>query len=123
MTEKEKMYCETVKIVPDFTRDDMVSPLLFGNNLEHTRSCVNKGISAQMLRNRKFVGKPACYDGTPEEWFLIGNHVNILFNESSRNSANIRNPLIYYVNRYFLMFGGSQVQKPYHASMNGFLTF
>ena len=82
MTEKEKMYCETVKIVPDFTRDDMVSPLLFGNNLEHTRSCVNKGISAQMLRNRKFVGKPACYDGTPEEWFLIGNHVNILFNES-----------------------------------------
>ena len=33
------------------------------------------------------------------------------------------NPLIYYVNRYFLMFGGSQVQKPYHASMNGFLTF
>ena len=36
---------------------------------------------------------------------------------------NIRNPLIYYVNRYFLMFGGSQVQKPYHASMNGFLTF
>ena len=42
---------------------------------------------------------------------------------SSRNSINIRNPLIYYVNRYFLMFGGSQVQKPYHASMNGFLTF
>ena len=32
-------------------------------------------------------------------------------------------PLIYYVNRYFLMFGGSQVQKPYHASMNGFLNF
>ena len=26
-------------------------------------------------------------------------------------------------NGYFLMFGGSQVQKPYHASMNGFLTF
>ena len=23
--------------------------------------------------------------------------------------TNIRNPLIYYVNRYFLMFGGSQV--------------
>ena len=41
----------------------------------------------------------------------------------SRNPANIRNPLIYYVNRYFLMFGGSQVQKPYHASMNDFLTF
>lgn len=37
--------------------------------------------------------------------------------------SNIRNPLIYCVNRYFLMFGGAQVQKPYHASMNGFLTF
>ena len=37
--------------------------------------------------------------------------------------TNIRNPLIYCVNRCFFMFGGSQVQKPYHASMNGFLTF
>lgn len=36
--------------------------------------------------------------------------------------SNIRNPPIYCVNRYFLMFGGSKVQKPYHASMNGFLT-
>ena len=42
---------------------------------------------------------------------------------NSRNSTNIRNPLIYGVNRYFLMFGGSQVQTPYHASMNGILTF
>lgn len=32
--------------------------------------------------------------------------------------SNIRNPLIYYVNRYFLMFGGSQVQKSYRASTN-----
>ncbi len=37
--------------------------------------------------------------------------------------SNIRNPLIYYVNRYFLMFGGSQVQKSYRASTNDFLTF
>ena len=42
---------------------------------------------------------------------------------SSRNPPNIRNPLIYYVNRYFLIFGVSQVQKPYRASTNGFLTF
>ena len=41
----------------------------------------------------------------------------------SRNSANIRNPLICYTNHSFLMFGGSQVQTPYHASMNGVLTF
>ena len=37
--------------------------------------------------------------------------------------SNIRNPLIYCVNRYFLMFGGSQVQKSYRASTNDFLTF
>ena len=41
----------------------------------------------------------------------------------SRNPPNIRNPLIYYVNRYFLIFGVSQVQKPYRASTNSFLTF
>ena len=35
---------------------------------------------------------------------------------------NMRNPLIYYVNRYFLMFGGAQGQKSYHANMNNFST-
>ena len=40
-----------------------------------------------------------------------------------RINYKIRNSLIYCVNRYFLMFGGSQVQKPYRASTNGFLTF
>ena len=35
----------------------------------------------------------------------------------------IRNPLIYCVNRYFLMFGGSQVQKSYRAGTNDFLIF
>ncbi len=33
------------------------------------------------------------------------------------------NPLIYCVNRYFLIFGVSQAQKPYRASTNSFLTF
>ena len=32
---------------------------------------------------------------------------------SFRNSANIRNPQIYYVNRYFLMLGGLQDQTPF----------
>ena len=41
----------------------------------------------------------------------------------SRNLPNIRNPLIYCVNRYFLMFGVSQVQTPYRVNTNGFLTF
>ena len=38
----------------------------------------------------------------------------------SRNPPNIRNPLIYCVNRYFLIFGVSQAQKPYRASTNSF---
>ena len=42
---------------------------------------------------------------------------------SSRNSTNIHNPQIYCVNRYLFMFGGSQVQMPYHASMNSVLNF
>ena len=37
--------------------------------------------------------------------------------------ANIRNPRIYCVNSYFLMFSGSQVQTSYLASKNDILTF
>mgnify|MGYP000730179171 CR=1 FL=1 len=38
-------------------------------------------------------------------------------------SSKYSNLLIYCVNRYFLIFGMSQVQTPYRASTNGFLTF
>lgn len=51
----------------------VVSPYLFGNNLEHTRSCVCNGISAQMLKNRKFVGKPSVMEGVASGWFVIGD--------------------------------------------------
>ena len=37
---------------------EVVSADLFGCNLEHTRANIFKGLSAQMLRNRKFAGKP-----------------------------------------------------------------
>ena len=50
-----------------------VSPLLFGNNLEHTRSSIYHGLSAQILRNRKFAGKPSVMEGVAIEWFLIGD--------------------------------------------------
>ena len=33
-----------------------ISPLWFGHNLEHTRSCVSQGLSAQLVHNRKFAG-------------------------------------------------------------------
>ena len=58
-----------------------VSPLLFGTNLEHTRSCVYKGLSAQMLRNRKFAGKPTYLSGHAHEWYPIGEKTLFVFAE------------------------------------------
>ena len=58
-----------------------VSPFLFGNNLEHTRSSVCGGISAQMLRNRKFVGKPSAMEGVASEWYRIGEMSYCSFGE------------------------------------------
>lgn len=48
------------------------SPYIFGHNLEHTRACVSGGLSAQILRNRKFAGRPAARLGVSSEWFGIG---------------------------------------------------
>ena len=52
----------------------MLSPYVFGHNLEHTRSAVNRGLSAQMLRNRKFAGKPSKNRGVAAEWHGFGDH-------------------------------------------------
>lgn len=52
----------------------VVSSYLFGNNLEHTRSCVCNGLSAQMLKNRKFVGKPSAMEGVAQGWYMIGKN-------------------------------------------------
>ena len=65
----------------DFDSTKYISPFLFGDNLEHTRACVNGGISAQMLKNRKFVGKPGRY-GCALDWFRIGNQANLTFGNS-----------------------------------------
>jgi len=51
----------------------VVSPYLFGENLEHTRSDIYMGLSAQMLRNRKFAGKPQACSGHSLEWYPIGS--------------------------------------------------
>lgn len=60
---------------------EIVSPYLFGNNLEHTRSGVCGGISAQMLKNRKFVGKPSAMEGVAEGWYAIGEKTFFSFGE------------------------------------------
>lgn len=63
------------------TEDLLVSPYLFGSNLEHTRSCLYTGLSAQMLRNRKFTGKPTACQGCALEWFPLGEQGIFTFDE------------------------------------------
>jgi alpha-N-arabinofuranosidase len=43
----------------------VISPLLFGHNLEHTRRAVWQGLSAEMIANRKFA---AVDGGLPKRW-------------------------------------------------------
>jgi len=51
----------------------VISPLLFGHNLEHTRRAIWTGISAEMVANRKFA---AVDGGLPKHWWtLIGSGV------------------------------------------------
>ncbi len=52
-------------------RAGRISPLWFGHNLEHTRSCLWGGLSAQLIRNRKFVGAMQP-DGVALGWRRVG---------------------------------------------------
>lgn len=61
---------------------ERVSPMLFGANIEHTRSCVYQGLSAQMLRNRKFAGKPEACSGHAAQWYPIGEKALFLFDRA-----------------------------------------
>lgn len=64
-----------MNLVIDTERTVRLSPYVFGHNLEHTRSAVGGagGLSAQMLRNRKFAGKPGKNSGVAMEWKGIGD--------------------------------------------------
>lgn len=62
-----------VDVTLDYTSTQSISPLLFGDNLEHTRGCIYSGLSAEILRNRKFAGKPGRY-GCAHEWYAIGEN-------------------------------------------------
>lgn len=77
-TGERKDYGADVTVTLDSTSAQSVSPLLFGDNLEHTRGCVSGGISAEILRNRKFVGKPGRY-GCAHEWYAIGKKTALSF--------------------------------------------
>ena len=68
-----------------------LSPFVFGHNLEHTRAAVNGGLSAQMLRNRKFAGKPSRNEGVCAEWSGIGEKT--LFQQVGQSyTKHIGNP-------------------------------
>ncbi|MDD4796795.1 MAG: hypothetical protein PHO66_03395 [Eubacteriales bacterium] len=60
------------RLVLDREKTYPLSRLVFGHNLEHTRSCIHNGLSAQLLRNRKFAGKPCQASGQALEWVTIG---------------------------------------------------
>ncbi len=53
------------------TKAATIPALLFGHNLEHTRSAVWQGLSAELLRNRKFYGKSQ-RNGVALDWYAIG---------------------------------------------------
>ena len=66
-------------VILDATRQGpVISPLLFGFNLEHTRHALWKGLSAQLLANRSFAAREATrapkqvQQETAAHWFGVG---------------------------------------------------
>src|SRR5579862_5054390 len=55
----------TIKLDPRATGAEL-SPFLFGHNLEHTRRAMWRGLSAQILANRKFAGEVPGRNGNGE---------------------------------------------------------
>lgn len=79
-------YTRDVEICDGNSSPLVVSPYLFGNNLEHSRACIFGGLSAQMLRNRKFVGIPGL-SGEATEWRRVGEHTLLGFGASYTRHA------------------------------------
>ncbi len=83
MAELQKNICAYLQ----YDLDRTVSKYLFGDNLEHTRGCINGGLSAEKIRNRKFVGKPTRF-GYAHEWYPIGEKTICSFGESYTRHAD-----------------------------------
>lgn len=60
----------TVLTIDPTRRGEIIDPRLFGHNLEHTRSSVWRGLSAQLIQNRKFYGKSQP-NGVALDWQAI----------------------------------------------------
>ena len=60
---------QTISLTLDANnRGAVISPLLFGHNLEVTRRAVWRGLGAEMVANRKFA---AVSNGLPQRWYSI----------------------------------------------------
>jgi len=79
--EDNEKYNSDLRVEFDLSSNNFISSYLFGDNLEHTRDSVNGGISAELLKNRKFAGKPDRY-GVANEWYRIGEKAYIHFGEA-----------------------------------------
>jgi len=71
--EQEELFmAEKISLAIDISHTSELSEFVFGHNLEHTRAAVSGGLSAQMLKNRKFAGMPSRNEGVASKWFGIG---------------------------------------------------
>ena len=105
---------QKVDISLDMESTKPLSPLYFGDNLEHTRDCVNSGLSAQMLKNRKFVGRPDRY-GCAMGWYRIGEKVSFTL---SYDRPYTKHHESYHMHR--LLERQSQMISAYHDGTAGF---
>ena len=75
----------------DIRQTEAISPYIFGHNLEHTRAAVGGGLSAQMLKNRKFAGKPSAGKGVLARWQGIGEKVFFMEGRSYTKHISLQN--------------------------------
>ncbi len=80
---------EGMSLVVDATATaSVLSPLLFGHNLEHTRKAIWQGISAEMIDNRKFAAADC---GLPLGWTtLSGRGVSVDSSVAYAGSHSVR---------------------------------
>ena len=89
-------------------RGAVISPLLFGHNLEHTRKAIWQGISAEMIANRKFA---AAENGVPKHWTILNSGGPVVTDEQ-----------ITYAGKYSVRLensGGIQQQNDWMAFQKG----
>jgi len=81
-------YASGLALTLDAEPGPEVSPRILGMNLEHTRSCITTGLAAQMLKNRKFAGKPSSCCGSAMSWYAIGEQAMFSLDASFTRHAD-----------------------------------